>query len=709
MNRKKVLITGGSGLLAVNWALSIRDNYAVTLLLHHKKISLSGVDTDVVSLSSLNECLSVLKKYQPDVVIHTVGITNVEECESNLGLAQEVNVDLAKNMAVACSQQDVKLVHISTDHLFLGNQEFSLEEEKTNPVNNYSKTKLLGEQQVLERCEEALIIRTNFFGWGTKYRQSFSDFILNKLRNNEQIDLFYDVFFTPILISELSKKVHQLIDKNFSGIFNVVGSERLSKYEFGIKLSEYFNLDSDLIRKISINDKPNLVKRPVDMSLSNAKLCKALNCKIASLGKQLQNLKDQEGDYVAKQIVLDIIPYGKHYIDEGDIQSVVDVLRHGMLTQGPKVAEFENKVANYVGAKYAIAVANGTAALHLACMVLELCKGDEVITSPNTFVATSNSVLYVGAKPVFVDIDKRTLNIDIDQIEQTILDSKNIKAIFPVHFGGLPCDMKRIKQLAEKYNLAIVEDAAHALGSTYDDGSKVGNCKYSEMTIFSFHPVKGIAAGEGGMIMTNDHSLYHKLSLLRSHGITKGNFEFPGISKPDNALANKKEALENGELKRWYYEMQYLGYNYRITDIQCALAISQMDKINLFLNTRKLIAKFYDQAFEKVPNITPLQGYGRNNSSHHIYVVSIDFSNVGISRSQFMKKLADQGIGSQVHYIPVVNQPYYKALGYKIDQYPVTKEYYENVLSIPLYYGLSSHNQNMIVSSIIKILNSNKS
>jgi UDP-4-amino-4,6-dideoxy-N-acetyl-beta-L-altrosamine transaminase/dTDP-4-dehydrorhamnose reductase len=702
--QKKVLITGGSGLLAVNWALSIRDNYAVTLLLHHKKISLSGVDTSVASLSSLDECLSVLAKHQPDIVIHTAGLTNVEECESDPDLAQEVNVDLAKNIAIACNQQSVKLVHISTDHLFSGNQEFSTEDSATNPVNNYSKTKLLGEQEVLKNCKGALIIRTNFFCWGMKYRQSFSDFILNKLRNNKQIDLFSDVFFTPILVSELSKKVHQLINENFSGRFNVVGGERLSKYEFGIKLASCFNLDAGLINTVSIDDKPNLVKRPKDMSLSNAKLCQTLNCEIATLDEQLQVLKEQEDKSATNQVVLDIIPYGRHYIDEDDIQSVVNVLRYGLLTQGPKVAEFENKVANYVGAKYAVAVTSGTAALHLACMALELGEGDEVITSPNTFVATSNSVLYVGAKPVFVDIDKQTLNIDINQIEQIILDSNNIKAIFPVHFAGLPCDMERIKKLADKYNLAIVEDSAHALGATYNDGSKVGNCQYSDMTILSFHPVKGIAAGEGGMVITNDKSLYHKLTLLRSHGITKGNFEFPGISEADNLLINKDEALENGELKRWYYEMQYLGYNYRITDIQCALAISQMNKIDLFLDARRSMAKFYDQAFAEVLNITPLQNHGRDNSSHHIYVVSVDFDKIGLTRNQFMTRLAEKGVGSQVHYIPVVSQPYYQDIGYGIEQYPETEAYYQNTLSIPLYYGLSSAEQKLVISSIKDLL-----
>ena len=703
--QKKVLITGGSGLLAVNWALSICDKYEVVLLLHHKKISLLGVNIDTASLNNLDECLSMLDKHQPDVVIHTAGLTSVEKCELNPNLAQEVNADLAKNIATACSSQDVKLVHISTDHLFSSNQELFSEKSIPSPINNYAKTKLKGEQKVLENCKNTLVIRTNFFGWGTKYRQSFSDFILNNLKDGKSIDLFQDVFFTPILIDELVGKVHQLINTGFNGIFNVVSNERLSKYEFGVKLANCFNLDIDLINAVSINDKENLVKRPKDMSLSNVKLCQALDCKVANLDEQFQSLKEQESSSVLNQVILDIIPYGKHYIDEDDVRSVVDVLRCGMLTQGPKVVEFENKVANYVGAKYGVAVSNGTAALHLACMALELGKGDEVATSPNTFVATSNSILYIDAKPVFVDIDSSTLNIDINKLEQTILNSSNIKAIFPVHFAGLPCDMEKIKQLADKYNLAIVEDAAHALGAIYSDDSKVGNCQYSNMTCFSFHPVKGIAAGEGGMITTNDALLYHKLTLLRSHGITKGNFEFPGESLADDSLINKDEALENGKLKRWYYEMQHLGYNYRITDIQCALAASQMDKIELFLERRRKIAKRYDQAFESYPNIKPLQLQGRNQSSHHIYVVSIDFAKIGMSRHQFMQKLAEQGVGSQVHYIPVVNQPYYQELGYEIEQFPVTNAYYQNTLSIPLYYGLGDSEQALVINSIKELLN----
>jgi len=698
--QQKVLITGGSGLLAVNWALSIRDNCSVVLILHNRKISIPGVNSEVASLDSIKECLSVINKYEPDVVIHTAGLANIEQCEKNVDLAQHINVNLSENIASACNELNVKLVHISTDHLFSGKNKMSTEDGDIKPVNFYAKTKRWGELKAQENCKDVLIIRTNFFGWGTKYRQSFSDFILSSLKDGKPVNLFQDVFFTPILINELVDKVHQLVDLNASGIFNVVGNERLSKYEFGSRLANYFKLNSNLIKAISISSKPQLAERPKDMSLSNVKLCKTLQCEVSSIDEQFQTLKKQGDENLLEQVALDVIPYGKHYIDEDDIQAVVDVLRHGMLTQGPKVAEFENTVANYVGAKYAVAVANGTAALHLACIALELGKGDEVITSPNTFVATSNSILYVGAKPIFVDIDKESLNVDFEKMKQVIISSKNIKAIFPVHFAGLPCDMGRIKQLADEFSVAIVEDAAHALGATYDNGNRVGNCQYSDMTIFSFHPVKGVATGEGGMVTTNDKNLYLKLLSLRSHGIIKGNFEFPGVSWLDDSLVNKGDALENGELKCWYYEMQDLGYNYRITDIQSALAISQMSKIDLFLERRKQIVKRYDQAFESCSKITPLQLHGRNQSSHHIYIVNIDFEGIGLSRHQFMQKLAEQGVGSQVHYIPVVKQPYYQDMEYDIDNYPVAEEYYQNTLSIPLYYGLSDSDQDLVIFSL---------
>jgi dTDP-4-dehydrorhamnose reductase len=317
--QQKVLITGGSGLLAINWALSIRDNYFVVLILHERKISIPGVDSEVASLDSIKECLSVINKHQPNIVIHTAGLTNIEECQKNLDLAQKVNIDLAENIAVACNELDVNLAHISTDHLFSGEQQRVKEEEPAKPLNNYAKTKSQGELKVQECCKNALIVRTNFFGWGTKYRQSFSDFILGRLRSNKPVGLFQDVFFTPILIDELVSKVHQLIDSNVSGIFNIVSKDRLSKYEFGLKIAEGFELDSNLIKAINIDEKIQLTRRPKDMSLSNAKLCRTLQCEVSDINKQIQRLKEQEINNATNQMILDIIPYGRHYIDEDDV------------------------------------------------------------------------------------------------------------------------------------------------------------------------------------------------------------------------------------------------------------------------------------------------------------------------------------------------------------------------------------------------------
>jgi len=399
-----------------------------------------------------------------------------------------------------------------------------------------------------------------------------------------------------------------------------------------------------------------------------------------------------------------MIPYGHHYIDEDDVQAVVDVLRHGALTQGPKVHEFERAVAGYVGAKYAVAVSSGTAALHLACLAADLGAGDEVYTSPNTFVASSNCALYVGASPKFADIDPDTLNLNPDDLRLRCVGSSNVKAVIPVHFAGLACDMPRIRRIADEVGAVVIEDASHALGATYRDGSRVGNCKYAEMAVLSFHPVKGIAAGEGGMITTNDQHLFQKLLKLRSHGICKGNFEFPGISVADDQLLKPQDAMEGDELRMWYYEMQDLGYNYRITDIQCALAISQMKKIDVFLYRRKEIAAIYDEAFKSMDSVRCTQLSGRGCSSHHIYVLRIDFGRIGMTRHQVMKELAALGVGSQVHYIPVPIQPYYERLGYSLNDYPETERYYYQALTIPIYYGLSDDDVEQVISSVKGLL-----
>ena len=399
-----------------------------------------------------------------------------------------------------------------------------------------------------------------------------------------------------------------------------------------------------------------------------------------------------------------MIPYGQHYLDEDDIAAVVDVLRSGALTQGPKVNEFENKIAAYVGANFAVAVSSGTAALHLACLAANFKKTDVVFTSANTFVASANCVQYVGAKITFTDIDTNSLNMAPDDLLRKCAAAENVKGIIPVHFAGLSCDMAKIKTIADEYDAIVIEDASHALGGNYEDGGKIGNCKFSDMTTFSFHPVKGIAAGEGGMITTNNKYLYNKLLQLRSHGIYKGNFDFPGISIADEHIQNSENAFDNGELNPWYYEMQELGYNYRITDIQCALALSQLNKIDSFIERRRDFAARYDKAFSNLKYFKPGQLFGGDRSSHHIYVLRIKFDEIGKTRKEVMMSLAKQGVGSQVHYIPVPMHPYYEKLGFSLKDYKEVEQYYNEALTIPLYYPLTNENVNAVIDAVLNIL-----
>lgn len=389
-----------------------------------------------------------------------------------------------------------------------------------------------------------------------------------------------------------------------------------------------------------------------------------------------------------------MIPYGKHHIDDEDIKSVVDVLKSGALTQGPVVEMFEKAIAEYVGAKYAVAVSSGTAALHLAALAAGVGPGNFLVTSPITFVASANAALYAGGNVLFADIDPCTVNISPDNLHETLQKNKNVKAIIPVHFAGLPCDMPEIKSIADSFGTAIIEDAAHALGAKYADGLRVGSCAYSLMTIFSFHPVKAIAAGEGGMITTNDESIYRKLLRLRSHG----------INKLDDPFLLPEQASTNGNANPWYYEMQELGYHYRITDIQCALGLSQFKKLDMFIERRRELVKAYDAAFDGMQYCRPAQPSGRDQSGHHLYVLRIDFNALNLTREQFIKELRKRNIGSQVHYIPVPAQPYYRHMGFKPEDYPNALNYYHEALSIPLYYDLSDEQQQHVINSIKGLL-----
>ena len=373
---------------------------------------------------------------------------------------------------------------------------------------------------------------------------------------------------------------------------------------------------------------------------------------------------------------MNFIPYGKQSIDEDDINSVVEVLKSDFLTTGPKIKEFEEELCRYTNAKYCVAVANGTAALHLASLVL-LNKGDKVITTPNSFVATSNSILYVEAIPIFVDIQEDG-NIDLDLCEEELKKDSSIKAIYVVNFSGNIVNQKKLKYLKESYNIKILEDCAHSLGATFE-GIKAGSCENSDCSILSFHPVKHITTGEGGAVTTNSKEIYEKLLELRAHGIKR---------LPDFAP--------------WYYEMHSLGFNYRITDMQAALGISQLKKLDSFVKRRKEIALKYDKAFLN-SFVKPLYSF-TNNSSYHLFVVKVDFSKLNISKVELFNKMREKNIGLQLHYIPINKQPYYKSLGYGNEDTPIMNRYYDECFSLPMYSSLSNEEQEYVIKTLFEIL-----
>ena len=378
------------------------------------------------------------------------------------------------------------------------------------------------------------------------------------------------------------------------------------------------------------------------------------------------------------------LPYGSQWIDTADVEAVKETLLSKYLTQGPKVEEFETSLKAITGARYCVAVVNATAGLHLAIAALELPHGSEGITTPNTFVASANCLVYNGLRPVFADIDPLTYSMSAAQTEKCL--TAKTKVIVPVDFAGQPVATEESHELAQKRRIFIVEDAAHAIGSRYSDGSAVGSCSHSDLTVFSFHPVKTITTGEGGAITTNDKGLYERLCLLRTHGITRKLLELPMENYP------------------WYYEMIDLGFNFRMSDIHAALGCSQLKKLSEFTQRRREIVARYNDAFAPINWLTiPFEKRGII-SCFHLYVLLVDFQKIGRDRAQVMQQLKEKGIGTQVHYIPVHTQPFYRQhFGYNWGDYPCAEEYYKHAMSIPLFPRMSDEDINKVITSILAL------
>jgi UDP-4-amino-4,6-dideoxy-N-acetyl-beta-L-altrosamine transaminase len=379
------------------------------------------------------------------------------------------------------------------------------------------------------------------------------------------------------------------------------------------------------------------------------------------------------------------IPYARQSISEADIAAVAEVLRSDWLTQGPAIARFEESMAGYCGARHAVAVSNGTAALHLACLALELGPGDLLWTSPNTFAASANCARYCGANVDFVDIDPASYNLSVPALEEKLARARGAgrlpKVLVAVHYGGRSCDMQAIGRLAAQYGFRVIEDASHAGGAEHR-AAKVGACAHSDVAVFSFHPVKVLTTGEGGMLMTNNEALAKQLRLLRSHGITRD--------------AADMDAAPEGP---WYYQQVALGYNYRMTDVQAALGASQLARLPEFLARRRALARRYEAALGGLPLATPREDpYG--SSAWHLYAIQLDTEAAGVSRRQVFERMRAAGVLVNVHYIPVHLQPYYRALGFTPGAFPASERFYERALSLPLYFDLTDAEQDRVCAAL---------
>lgn len=713
-NKKRLLITGVSGLLGSNVAYCLKDRYEILGLFHSRPISLKGISTRWSDLRSLTHTETIIREFNPHIVLHAAAQADVDICEENPQAAREANVLATSNIVKALGTGKVKLIHISTDLVYDGINTPCRETDKTGPLNYYGLTKLDAEREAL-KYPGALVLRTNFFGWGIAARRSLAQWLIEELKAQRPVKGFTDVTFSSLYTFDLAGIIPLLIDKKIKGIYNCGTRNAMSKYDFLRTVAQKAGFSESNIKPVSVDQFPFKAQRAKNLAMDVSRLGRDLGITLPDIEEGISRfIADKDNNFPATmfreiertsyQPYLNYLPYGRQAIDEEDVKAVEEVLYSSNLTQGPKIEEFEWELTKLTGASFCVAVNSGTSALHIACLAAGVGKKDEVITSTNTFVASANAAVYCGARPVFTDIDPKTFTMSPEDLARKI--NARTKAIIPVHFAGQSADMRKIREIVaqaeKKYKrkIFVIEDASHALGSLYQN-KKVGAGQYSDMTVFSFHPVKHITTGEGGAVLTNDKNLHRELCLTRSHGITTYVDE----------MTQKKEAFEPSDndktdlVKRpWYYEQQKLGYNYRITDLQCALGISQLKKLPAFIKRRRAIFDLYQKNFTGLKNIRiPYENYP-GESNFHLYVLLLDFKAMQKSRHQVMTELKKNGIVTQVHYIPVHTQPFYqKTFGTKWEDCPVAEKYYRQCLSIPFFPAMTDEEAAKVIEGVKKV------
>jgi len=707
----RILITGVSGLLGNNLACYFKEENQVTGLYFNHPVTIPCVETSGINLLNYPEIRALVLQMRPEVVIHCASRTDVDQMESEKEEGWQANVLTTRVLLDALRDLDAKFIHISTDSVYPGSKGPYDEDMKTDPCNWYGKTKLESERLVSERSGY-LVLRTNLYGWNIQQKMSLAEWFLDRFQTGQPTMGFADAQFSSIYTFLLAEIIEKCIKKDLTGLYNCACRDSWTKYEFGRKIAEVFGLDSEKLLPTSLDDVDFNTKRGKDLRLNVGRLETELSESLPTMSDSLTRLYQDWQRGVPREIkrgaggelkVLypkrDMINYGGQVIDQADIDAVVTVLKSPYLTQGEQVSRFEEEVASYVGAEFGVAVSSGTAALHLACLASDIAPGDEGVTSPITFLASANAMVYCGAAPRFADIDPRTYNMSAEALERCI--TKRTRVVIPVHFSGQSCAMKEIREVIsakEKrfgHKIFIIEDASHALGSLYR-GHRVGGCEYADAAVFSFHPVKHITTGEGGMVVTNNRELADRIRSLRSHGMNKDPKEF----------INKDFAFSSYPLPNpWYYEQIELGFNYRITDIQCALGGAQLKKLEGFMVRRRAIFEKYHRAFAELPNvIVPFEDSHCTNN-FHLYVLQINFDALGLTRAVVVEQFKMENILTQVHYIPVHLQPYYqKHYGTKPGDYPVAEQFYRQCLSLPFYPAMSDENVEKVIQEVCRLV-----